>query len=141
MTDARKPVDEQLTPDECWNLLGEGGVGRLATVVVDPVTDIPSPDIFPINYLVHENSIQFRSAPGRKLIELAAQSAVAFEADGHRGRTQWSVVLRGHANRMLIDAEIEQSGIVELEVIHPSVKWNYFQIDVDVITGIRFQQA
>lgn len=141
MTEERPLTDENLSPDECWKLLGDDGIGRLATVVVDPVTAVPAPDIFPINYLVHENSILFRSAPGTKLMELAAQSAVAFEADARHGRTHWSVVARGHASRMLFDEKIEASGIVELEATHLSEKWNYLQITVDVITGIRFRQA
>ncbi len=141
MTDERQSTNEQLSPQECWKMLGDDGIGRLATVVVDPVTAEPAPDIFPINYLVHENSILFRSAPGTKLMELAAQSAVAFEADGHRGRKHWSVVARGHANRMLFDETIEASGIVDMHATHPSDKWNYLQITVDVITGIHFKQA
>lgn len=141
MTDERHSADERLTPEECWKMLGDDGIGRLATVVVDPVTGSASPDIFPINYLVHEGKILFRSAPGSKLMDIAAQSAVAFEADGHRGRTHWSVVVRGQASRILFDEVIESSGILDLEATHPSEKWNYLQIEADVITGIRFRQA
>ena len=144
MTGEGQSVDENLSPDECWSLLGTSGIGRLATVITDPATGAVTPDIYPINYLVHEGSIVFKSAPGSKLIEMAGHSAVALEADGARGahgEEYWSVVVHGHAARMLVDEEIEASGILALLASHPSDKWNYLRITVDVITGIRFIRA
>lgn len=141
MTGERQSANEHLSPDECWSILGASGIGRLATVVTDLATGSVTPDIFPINYLVHERSILFRTAPGGKLMELAAASAVALEADGADGSEFWSVVMRGHAARMLVDDEIEASGILELHTSHPSDKWNYLQVTVDVITGIRFPRV
>ena len=141
MTGERPRADEHLTADACWSLLGTGGIGRLATVVTDRATGSVAPDIFPINYLVHDRSILFRTAPGSKLMELAEESAVAFEADGADGDEYWSVVLRGSAARMLVDDEIQSSGILELHTSHPSDKWNYLKITSDVITGIRFHRA
>lgn len=139
MARAADPVIEQLTPDECWSLLDGEGVGRLATAVVDAASGAVTPDIFPINYRVHEGAILFRSGPGSKLIDLTKQSAVAFQADGRRRRVHWSVVVHGHAERLGFDSEIEDSGIRELQATHPTDKWNYVRIEVDGITGIRFR--
>lgn len=135
------PVIDHLTPEECWNLLDQDGIGHLATVVVDAATGALSPDIFPINYTVHERAILFRSAPGGKLVDLTKQSAVAFQADGRHRRMHWSVVVHGHAERMGFDSDIEESGIRELHLTHPTEKWNYVRIAVDTITGIRFRSA
>ncbi|MEY2957656.1 MAG: hypothetical protein RLZZ01_224, partial [Actinomycetota bacterium] len=46
---------EQLVPDECWRLLERHEVGRLAVSVSD------RPDIFPVNYVVDQGGIVFRT--------------------------------------------------------------------------------
>lgn len=135
-----EPAVVDLSTTECWRLLAKGGVGRLATAVVDPATGNVEPDIFPINFHAHDGAILFRTGPGSKLIDLTAQPAVAFQTDGRRGRLYWSVVLHGHARRLAFDRDIEQSGILEAEAIHPTEKWNYVRIDVESITGIRFRR-
>ena len=56
----RKDV-EDLSADDCWELLRADGVGRLA-VVVDG-----EPDVFPVNYVVDRATIVFR--PGHELLE------------------------------------------------------------------------
>jgi hypothetical protein len=130
---------EELTVAECWQLLAPDGIGRLATAVVDPSTGTVEPDIFPIDYHVHDGAILFRTGPGSKLIDLTAQPAVAFQTDGRRGREHWSVVVHGHARRLGLDSDIEDSGILGLDATHPTEKWNYVRVDVDSITGIRFR--
>lgn len=135
------PVIEELTEEQCWKLLEKDGVGRLATAVVDPATGNVSPDIFPINFHLFEKRVFFRTAPGSKLIDLTAQSSVAFQTDGHHGRVHWSVVVRGIAHRMVFDNDIEESGILKLHTTVPTDKWNYVRIEAEAITGIRFHGA
>ncbi|GAA3734876.1 pyridoxamine 5'-phosphate oxidase family protein [Leifsonia bigeumensis] len=141
MTDDSVSVTKELTVEECWSLLEEDGVGRLATATVDPATGAVTPDIFPINFHVFQQSILFRTAPGSKLIDLTAQPSVAFQTDGRHGRTHWSVVARGFAHRMMFDADIQESGILELQSTLPTEKWNYVRIEVETITGIRFHET
>ncbi len=141
MTDDSVPVIEELSVEECWELLAEDGVGRLATATVDSVTGVVAPDIFPINFHVFEERILFRTAPGSKLIDLTAQPAVAFQTDGRHGRHHWSVVARGIARRMMFDSDIQESGVLALHSTLPTEKWNYVRIDVETITGIRFRGA
>ena len=133
------PVIEELSDAECWKHLAKDGVGRLATAVVDRATGSVAPDIFPINFHVFEQRILFRTAPGSKLIDLTAQPAVAFQTDGSHGKHHWSVVARGTARRMMFDSDIQESGILDLQSALPTEKWNYVRIDVESITGIRFQ--
>lgn len=141
MADDSVSVIEELSSDECWELLAEDGVGRLATATIDRATGNPAPDIFPVNFHVYEQRILFRTAPGSKLIDLTAQPAVAFQTDGHRGDTHWSVVARGTARRMMFDSDILESGVLNLQSTLPGEKWNYVRIDVETITGIRFHGA
>lgn len=141
MADDSVPVIKELTVEECWKLLEKDGVGRLATATIDRVTGEVSPDIFPINFHVFEERILFRTAPGSKLIDLTTQPAVAFQTDGRRGRAHWSVVARGIARRMMFDADILESGVLDLQSTLPTEKWNYVRIEVETITGIRFVGA
>ena len=57
---------EELEASECWALLRDAKVGRLAIAIAG------HPDIFPINYIVdehhdHGRSIVFRTAPVRHM--------------------------------------------------------------------------
>ena len=140
MATTPEPAVEDLSADECWRLLDTDGVGRLATAVADPATGDVRPDIFPINFHAHDGAILFRTGPGSKLIDLTAQPAVAFQTDGRRGRLYWSIVVHGRARRLAFDSEIEESGILETQAIHPTQKWNYVRIEVESITGIRFRR-
>lgn len=129
--------DEKLQVDECWRLLGTARLGRLATTAVDAGES--TVDIFPVNFRVHDRAIWFRSGPGSKLVDITANPPVAFEADGRRGRSYWSVVVHGSASRMGMDRDIEASGVLGLDATHPTDKWNYVRIEVASISGIKFR--
>ena len=98
--DANQPVAgavplEVLEVPECWALLREQPVGRLA------VLHDGRPDIFPVNFVVDHGSLVFRTGSGT-LFASAAGSWVAFEVDGYaaeEGRA-WSVVVRGRAREV-----------------------------------------
>jgi nitroimidazol reductase NimA-like FMN-containing flavoprotein (pyridoxamine 5'-phosphate oxidase superfamily) len=82
----------ELSEPECWARLEAHGTGRLA--VVNGTT----PDIFPVNYVVHRGEILIRTEAGTKLAAATLMPAVAFEIDEFdpRTRTGWSVVVKGH---------------------------------------------
>ncbi|MCS5716550.1 pyridoxamine 5'-phosphate oxidase family protein [Herbiconiux sp. CPCC 205763] len=124
---------EALDEAGCWELLGSNEIGRLAVV------DDRGADIFPINYLVKDEAIFFRSAPGTKIVSLTEHPGVALEADGTADRKRWSVVVRGEARRLDYDSEIEASGVRNLPTMTDSEKWNYFGITPRTVTGIRFR--
>ena len=62
MNSHTQPADN-LTFDQCWELLEDDTVGRLALVVDG------HPEIFPVNYVVHRRSIVFRTAGGLAAME------------------------------------------------------------------------
>src|SRR4029453_1928080 len=86
-----EPHMEELDQDECRRLLAERHLGRLA------VPDFGGPMIFPVNYVVDEDQVVFRTDPGSKLDAATEREAVAFEVDAtdEATRTGWSVVVRG----------------------------------------------
>lgn len=131
----RRAAVDKLSTTECWRLLARGELGRLAVTGIDG-----SPDVFPVNYLVHSGAVYIRSAPGAKLIDITAHREVAFEVDGENAASRWSVVIRGNAHRLDTDAEIEESGILHLTSWSPTDKHNYIRITATSVTGRRFRR-
>lgn len=124
-----------LTEAECWALLHRSGMGRLATAA-----DLEA-DIFPVNYLVHGESLLMRTAPGTKLDQLKHAPSVAFETDGHDSERYWSVVIRGHAKRLDDQAEIIHSGVLELVSWVPTEKHEFIKITPTAVVGRAVERA
>ena len=124
-----------LTEDQSWALLRDADIGRIVTHVRDVI------DIFPVNYVVDDRSLVFRTAEGSKLVELTIDDAVLFESDGHSDDAAWSVVVRGHARRLETSAEIEAADALELRPWVPTMKRNDVRIEPDRITGRWFRRS
>lgn len=127
---------EHVGAAECWSLLAGHELGRLALVDEDG-----SPDLFPVNYVVKQQRVYLRSAPGSKLRELVARPDVAFEVDGTDGSSYWSVVIRGRAVRLHTDSEIEASGVLDLRSWSPTGKQNFIRVTPSTISGRRFPRT
>jgi len=126
---------EVLGEEESWHLLASADLGRLAVSIDGGV------DIFPINYVVADRVVFFRTAPGSKLMDLTRHPIVALETDGTHNRRRWSVVVKGSAVRLGSDEEIEASGVLTLHSLVPTEKWNYVRITVSSITGRQFTSS
>jgi nitroimidazol reductase NimA-like FMN-containing flavoprotein (pyridoxamine 5'-phosphate oxidase superfamily) len=89
--------------NECLRLLGSVSVGRIGFQADGEVV------ILPVNHLVDEQSVAFRTAAGSKLSAADGQAHVVFEADDYDAlrRTGWSVVVNGNAEVVYEDDEIE----------------------------------
>lgn len=134
MEKAPRPGVEVLEAAACWELLDEHEVGRLAVDIAG------HPDIFPINYVIHDGGILFRTAPGTKLAGAILGRHVAFEIDGYlpEERTAWSVVLKGIAHEV---ENMFERFEVEDEPLFPWVafpKPDFVKIQPDLVTGRRF---
>jgi nitroimidazol reductase NimA-like FMN-containing flavoprotein (pyridoxamine 5'-phosphate oxidase superfamily) len=91
-----------LSPDECFDLLEPGGVGRVGFTSADGIT------MLPVNFAVTGKTIIFRTAPDT-LLALYADGEVSFEADHideefHQG---WSVLVHGHAHKVTNELEVK----------------------------------
>ena len=89
------PTLMTLTPDECWDLLSDHGIGRVA------LSSGAGPAILPVNYLVDAHSVVYRTS--RTGAAAAAEGGeVAFEADRvDEGDSEgWSVLVVGTAERI-----------------------------------------
>jgi nitroimidazol reductase NimA-like FMN-containing flavoprotein (pyridoxamine 5'-phosphate oxidase superfamily) len=83
----------ELAEAECLELLATRQVGRLA------YCDQDGPLAVPVNYVVHDGMVLFRTSPHTSLGQHARSAAVAFEVDEIDDFSQsgWSVLVRGPA--------------------------------------------
>lgn len=125
---------EVLSEDECWVLLDEASVGRLAIDIAG------KPDIFPINFVVDGNCILFRTGAGTKFAASALLHHVAFEIDGYEPeqRTAWSVVVKGSAHAVERMEEVFAAEDLPLFPWAAHPKPNFVRITPTEVTGRRF---
>ena len=111
MTDT-EPIDHQglqvLTASECWELIRETPVGRVAFLADG------QPTIYPVNHVLQGRRIVIRTSKGALLHEALMSRPVAFEVDGFdpEGRTGWSVLVRGVAEPLRTDVDLDGLGLV-----------------------------
>lgn len=121
-----------LSDDECWQLLSDESLGRLATSIG------AQPEIVPVNFVVQNRTVLFRSAEGTKLISTVINNVVAFEADGYNDAGAWSVIVKGAAHVLETAADIQEAEAAHLRPWIPTLKLRFVRIIPSEITGRRF---
>ena len=122
-----------LSESESWNLLAGVALGRLVTSVDG------EPEIFPVNFVVQNRTVLFRTAEGTKLVSAAINNSVVFEADDHNVAEGWSVIVRGIARRLRTDDEIRMAERAQLLPWTATAKHHYVRVVPSRITGRRFE--
>jgi len=122
-----------LSEDESWRRLGGVALGRLVT------TFAGEPEIFPVNYVVQERTVLFRTSEGTKLFSAIASSTVVFEADDHDVAEGWSVIVRGRAKVLRTAEEIEKADNAQLMPWTAIRKVHYVRLTPSEITGRHFK--
>lgn len=107
-------------------------LGRLVTSVGG------EPEIFPVNFVVQDRTVLFRTAEGTKLSSAVINKNVLFEADDHNAVEGWSVVIRGLARTLRTDDEIDEAERAQLLPWTATVKPHYVRIRPLRVTGRRF---
>jgi nitroimidazol reductase NimA-like FMN-containing flavoprotein (pyridoxamine 5'-phosphate oxidase superfamily) len=132
------PLDavEELSAGMCWESLSSSRVGRLAVCLGG------SPRIFPINFVVDEHTIVFRTAPGTKLAGVR-NSDVAFEVDDYDAATghATSVIIEGRAQEITGASEWDRALELPLFPWHVAPKGHLVRITPDTVSGRRFRAA
>lgn len=135
MESTRRVTMVELETRECWRLLAQAPVGRVAVAVDD------GPDIFPVNHVVDDGRILFRTSAGTKLFAADGRD-VAFEVDGIDSvdgeEHAWSVVARGVATALRGAAELARVDDLPLTPWWDSEKAHVLAIDAPTLTGRRF---
>lgn len=124
----------ELSATECLALLRDAAVGRVGTSA-DAL-----PVVLPVNFVLDDDTVVFRTVPGTKLDAAVAGRVVAFEVDGSDPAHEvgWSVLIRGIA-REVTDAD-ELARVRAL----PLRSWarhgdsdRYVRIQAELVTGRR----
>ncbi len=121
-----------LSNTECWQLLSGRSLGRLATSIGG------QPEIFPVNFVVQNHTVLFRSAEGTKLITIVINNLVAFESDDHDNAGGWSVIIKGNAHILETFADIQEAEDADLRPWIPTLKQRFVRIVPSEITGRRY---
>src|SRR4051794_38199931 len=87
---------EDLSYDDCWTLLLNAKVGRLAFV------ESGDPVILPVNFTMDGSMIVFRTGLRSRLFAAVANGPVRLEIDhwDDASRTGWSVLVKGVAEHV-----------------------------------------
>lgn len=129
-----EPVRE-LDEQECWDRVAAAPYGRLALSVFDDI------DIVPVNAVLSRGDLYFRTAPGSKLLELTANPRVAFEVDGYDDDTAFSVVVKGTAEQLERQADIDAADQLPLTPWVPTLKYRWVRIRPTSVTGRLFRRG
>ena len=135
MDDTDGNVVEKLSVDACWEMLSRAGFGRLALAVHREI------DIFPVNFVLSGGSLLFRTAPGTKLFELTVNPHVAFEVDEYNDTYAASVVVKGDAERIESQDDIDAADALPLVPWIPTLKYRWVRITPTSLNGRRFARA
>ena len=136
-------VTQSLEEAECLRLIAAGGVGRIG------YTGRFGPTILPVNFVLHEQTIVFRTGQDSPMGQdlrtgiADAEYKVAFEVDEINPATKegWSILIQGSAHH--VDsagelAEAQQSGV---QAWPGGAKDLFIRIVPDRITGRRISRA
>ena len=95
--------------------------------------------VLPVNYLLVDGDVIFRTDPGSKLRAALHNAAVAFEVDGVDQQLEvgWSVLVRGFVSEVTDEAELEQLHASPLSAWAPGAKSHYLRVSHRQITGKR----
>jgi nitroimidazol reductase NimA-like FMN-containing flavoprotein (pyridoxamine 5'-phosphate oxidase superfamily) len=124
---------EELEPTECRRLLVSSNVGRLGYRAHDEQR------IVPINYVISDDYLVFRTLPDHDVAQCVPESPVAFEVDEIDGGLQagWSVLVSGVAE------ELPRASLRAMDADETPEPWAagtrslYIRIPLTRITGRR----
>lgn len=120
---------DEMGREECIVLLHRCTVGRVAVEAAGT-----APIILPVNYVVDDGDLVFRTDGSTMLAAAAAEGAMSLEIDDidHGRHSGWSVLVRGRARL----AEEEENGNVALES-WAGTKQHWVRLALDEVTGRR----
>jgi transcriptional regulator with XRE-family HTH domain len=101
--DGHGPLLQTLSPDECYELLAPGGVGRVVFETPD------GPAVFPVNFAMTGRTVVLRTAADTALAA-RLDCQVGFEVDrlDEALSEGWSVLINGHAIQVTREERIRR---------------------------------
>jgi nitroimidazol reductase NimA-like FMN-containing flavoprotein (pyridoxamine 5'-phosphate oxidase superfamily) len=123
-----------LSRDECVGLLETRRLGRVSVSIG------ALPAILPVNYVVWNDAVVFRSAPGTKVSAALMGTVVAFEVDDATADLSggWSVLVVGHASEIRDLATLERVRQLPLASWAPGQRDHFVRISTERVSGRAF---
>lgn len=129
---------EELDRRQCVELLVRVPVGRVGVVIR------ALPAILPVNFVLVDSHIVFRTIPGTKLDAAIANAVVAFEVDSYApdGTWGWSVLVQGMASEITDPAALAALADIPLHpwAFHERVARRFVRIEMSFVSGRRFHR-
>jgi hypothetical protein len=124
---------EILSEDQCREMLGDAGVGRVG------ITIGALPVVLPINYGVLDGDIVFATTNGTKLDAAVRNAVVAFEVDSIDDLAEkgWSVLVVGTAHEVSDPSELERIAGLGVRPWVGGQRDRWVRIESSVLTGRR----
>jgi nitroimidazol reductase NimA-like FMN-containing flavoprotein (pyridoxamine 5'-phosphate oxidase superfamily) len=122
---------DDLLPEVCWTLLAQTPIGRVGFVFEG------TPKVLPVNHVVDEGTVVFRTAASTILHTLGEGTPVAFEVDGadRDAETGWSVVVEGRVVELHDRDELARLARVGLEPWAPDERDHWLRIVPTSVSG------
>lgn len=142
-TPGAQPRLQKLDAEECLRLISPGGVGRVA------FNAFGGPVILPVNFVIHEGAVVFRTAHGGLMDDdlrtglKDVEFKIAFEVDriDDAKREGWSVLVRGGAHHVSSEEEQVAVRAAGVEPWAGGERQLYIRIAPTEITGRRVHDA
>jgi nitroimidazol reductase NimA-like FMN-containing flavoprotein (pyridoxamine 5'-phosphate oxidase superfamily) len=126
---------QELSREECFELLSRNHFGRLAVVING------APVIRPVNFVFDRpsQSVIFRTGRGSKFQALLNASEASFEIDGinETARTGWSVIIQGVTAAVTFPTDIRRLAALGLQTWAPGRKPHWVHIRARTVSGRR----
>ncbi len=132
--DGARHVNTELTTRECWNLLTTDTTGRFSYQAGGRIL------IFPVNYLIHDEAIFFRTLPEGAIGSALPCAVASFEIDmvKREQSTGWAVLASGPASAVTDqDLLTYLWGRIMLEPLAAGLRDQFVRLDPAELTGRR----
>lgn len=124
---------ELLDEKECLGLLARAHIGRVA------VTLGALPAIFPVNFVMDDDAVVFRTGTGTKLAAATDHAVLAFEADqfDRFEHTGWSVLAVGRSELVTDPEELRRLAGMPLTPWAGGSRPHFVRMPIEFISGRR----
>jgi uncharacterized protein len=122
---------EHLSPIECWALLADSPLGRIAAAGPEGI------ELLPVNYAADRHRILLRTEADGRLHAAADGRELVFEVDGWDAHSAWSVVVRGTARTLELPDQVRRAATLGIQAWAPIESDVFVELEPTVVTGRR----
>jgi len=122
---------EHLGEIECWSLVADSPLGRVAAPRQSGI------ELLPVNHAVDRHRLVLRTEAGGWLHQAADGRELVFEVDGWDEHSAWSVVVRGAARVLDRPDEVHRAAGLGIQAWAPIESDVFLELTPTAVTGRR----